>query len=126
MQLIPTHSAEQPFIALPEAFADLQPFTAHWAKGSETARNIQRHAATMDDIVAFKDAILGRFDDILAYLNARDVNTLDASDTLLLQLLLSLAEIAPAVESYGQPEVIDGFDPRRFVAMEDFSMKPKY
>lgn len=126
MQLIPTHSAEQPYVALPEQFSDLQSYVAFWAKPSETARNIQRHAADMADIVAFKDAILGRFDDLLAHLNQQDVNALEEPDVLLLQLLLSLAEIAPAIESYGQPEVIDGFDPRRFVAMEDFSMKPRY
>lgn len=126
MQLIPTLNAESPYIELPAPFADLQGYVGPWAKDSETARNIQRHAAAMDDIVAFKDAMLGRFDEILAYLNARDVNALDESEIALLQLLLSLAEIAPAIESYGQAEVIDGFDPRRFVAMEDFSMKPLY
>ena len=126
MQLIPTHSAEKPFIQLPTQFADLQAYVGPWAKDSETARNIQRHAVGMAAIVEFKDAMLARFDDILAYLNDRDVNALEEPDVLLLQLLLSLAEIAPAVESYGQPDVIDGFDPRRFVAMEDFSMKPKY
>lgn len=126
MQLIPTHSVEHNYVALPEQFCDLQVFVAHWAKASETARNIQRHAAAMTDIVEFKDAILGRFDEILAHLNQQDITALQAPDVLLLQLLLSLAEIAPAIESYGQPEVIDGFDPRRFVAMEDFSMKPRY
>lgn len=126
MQLIPTHSSESPYIELPASFADLQAFVPHWAKASETARNIQRHAASMDDIVTFKNAMLARFDDLLAHLNSFDLAALEAPQEVLLQLLLSLAEIAPAVESYGQPEVIDGFDPRRFVAMEDFSMKPKY
>jgi hypothetical protein len=42
----------------------------------------------------------------------------------LMYLLLSLAEIAPAVESYHQPAVIYGYDPARFVAKEDFVMHP--
>lgn len=126
MQMIPIHSAEQPYVELPSQFADLQAYVPFWAKDSETARNIQRHAASMKDIVAFKDAVLGRFDELLAYLNQRDVNALDEADAVLLQLLLSLAEIAPCVESYGQPEVVDGFDPRRFNAMEDFTLKPLY
>jgi hypothetical protein len=33
----------------------------------------------------------------------------------LFYLALSLAEVATAVELYKQPDVIDGFDPARFV-----------
>ncbi len=36
--------------------------------------------------------------------------------TRLMYLTLSLAEIAPAVENFGQPREPDTFDPFRFVA----------
>ena len=34
-------------------------------------------------------------------------------------LTLSLAEVAPAVEKFNQPTVIDGFDFKRFVPVHD-------
>jgi hypothetical protein len=37
----------------------------------------------------------------------------------LLQLTLSLAEIAPAVELFGQVEVPDGYDSRRVIAVDN-------
>jgi hypothetical protein len=126
MQLIPTHNTETPAVELPLAFVGLQPYASTWARDSETGRNIQRHAVSMPDIIAFKDAMLERFDEVVAYLNGRDINALEGPDAVLMQMLLSLAEIAPAVESYGQQAVIDGFDPRRFIAEEDFCMKPPY
>ena len=42
----------------------------------------------------------------------------------LMYLLLSLAEIAPAIEFYNQPAVIDGYESARFRADESFVMRP--
>ena len=37
----------------------------------------------------------------------------------LFHIALSVAEVAPAVENYGQPSVIDGYDVARFVAIHE-------
>lgn len=126
MNLIATLNLETPVVQLPEAFAGLQPFVSLWALDTETARNIQRHAQPMDAIRAFADTMLAHMNDLIAFVNRKPMSEFDEVDETLLKLMLSLAEVAPAVEFYGQQEVVWGFDPRRFVAEEDFNMKPKF
>ena len=109
---------------LPDEFADLQPFVERWALATETGRNTQRHAVGMEAILAFKDAMLPRVDAVVQWLNEFPLNALPDAAKPLMYLLLSFAEIAPAVEFYKQPAVIDGYDPRRFVADETFTMRP--
>jgi hypothetical protein len=116
--------AGRPEAVLPDAFAALQPFVSVWALPTETERNIRRHQAPMADIVAFSDAMLTQVDAIVAYLNGFDVNALPPEAATLMQLLLSLAEVAPVIEFYRQPSVVDGYDPRRFTADETFVMRP--
>lgn len=109
---------------LPAEFSRLQRF-AQWSLASETERNVKRHASTMDGIVAFKDAMLPEIDAIVAYLNGFAQGAMPPEALALMYMLLSLAEVAPAVEFYRQPAVIDGFDPRRFVAQEGFVLRPE-
>ncbi|SOE61816.1 hypothetical protein SAMN05414139_01988 [Burkholderia sp. D7] len=109
---------------LPEEFADLQPFVERWALVTETERNTRRHAVGMDAILVFKDAMLPRVDTVVQWLDQFPLNALPDAAKPLMYLLLSFAEIAPAVEFYKQPAVIDGYDPRRFVADETFTMRP--
>ena len=54
----------------------------------------------------------------LDYLREKQLGELDAAEERLLKLLLSLAEMGPAVEWYGTGEYPDGFDARRFVLTE--------
>ncbi|SDV47283.1 hypothetical protein [Chitinasiproducens palmae] len=112
---------------LPAQFAALSPFVADWALATETERNTQRYTIGMEAIVAFKDALLPQVDEVVAWLNQFELATLSENEEALtlMYLLLSLAEVAPAVEFYQQPGVIDGYDTRRFVADEDFLMKPR-
>lgn len=111
---------------LPAGFESLAPFVATWALETETERNAQRHAVGMEAILAFRDAILPQVDDVVGYLNGYALATLDAHPEAmtLMYLLLSLAEIAPAIEFYNQPAVIDGYDSARFQADESFVMRP--
>lgn len=127
MNMIATSQVDHPVnVLLPEAFSALQGFVGTWALASETERNIQRHRQSMPAIIAFKDAMLEQIDEVLAFVNRKPLAELDEVDSVLLKLLLSLAEIAPTVECYNQQAVVYGFDPRRFVAEEDFSLKPVY
>ena len=126
MTLITTTNLDNAAVVLPEAFAALQPFVSLWALGSETERNIQRHAQPMNAIRLFADTMMAHMNELIEFVNRKPMAEFDEVDDTLLQLMLSLAEVAPAVEFYGQQEVVWGFDPRRFVAEDDFSMKPKF
>ena len=110
--------AESP---LPEGFADLAPFVA-WALPTETSRSRKRLSSSIEEIRAFYDAMVARGEAALAHL--RDAEAaggapLSAPEERLLHLLFALAEVAPAVEVFGQPAVIDGFEAARFVPEHD-------
>jgi len=111
-------------LALPESFAALMPFF-DWSLATETERNAKRNASDMDELVAFAQAMLAEADRIVAHLNRFPMDAMPPAETRLMFMLLSLAEVAPAVEQYKQPGVIDGYDPSRFVADNDFVMRPK-
>lgn len=108
---------------LPAQFAHLTPFIG-WSLPTETERNIKRHAASMEEIHQFIEAVLKDVDSIVAHLDANDINALPEEEQALMAMLLSLAEVAPVIECYGQQAVVDGYDPRRFQANESFSMSP--
>jgi hypothetical protein len=78
----------------------------------------------MAEIQTLYDALLPRMDEIIGYLNQQPLNDMPADAKRLFHLSLSLAEIAPAVEFYKQPEVVDGFPPERFVPVEVPYMTP--
>lgn len=124
--IVITNRTEAPanLAPLPEAFADLNRFVGTWALATETGRTTRRHTVGMDAIVEFKDALLPRVDELVAWLNQYQMDSLPEDAKTAMYLLLSFAEIAPAVEFYNQPDVIDGYDPFRFAADETFSMRP--
>jgi len=100
---------------LPAQFADLEPFVADWSLAEERARNHKRLSSSMEELRAFYDAIFPRMETILAYLQEFPSDMMPEKVRRLFFLTLSLAEIAPAVELFGQPGVIDGFASARFV-----------
>lgn len=100
---------------LPNGFGDLETFARDWALPTERERNLQRHRASIVEIKAFYEAMLERVDAVMAHLNGFPIDALPPAEQRLLDLALSLAEIAPAIEFYKQPAVIDGYDSRRFV-----------
>lgn len=110
-------------ITLPTPFAHLAPFH-HWSLATETERTRMRNTSDMADIIAFKDAMLAQVDAIVAYLNGFPLDAMPPPEAALMHMLLSLAEVAPAVEAYHQPGVIDGYEFSRFVADEKFIMRP--
>lgn len=104
-----------PDARLPEHFRDLEPWLA-WALPTETERSNKRQASTFAEIRAFYDTMLARGDEALGYLQQLPVDALPDDARLLFYLTLSLAEVAPAVEQFGQPSVVDGFDIKRITA----------
>ena len=115
-----THSIDH---ALPRQFTSLSPYLG-WALPTETERMLKRVDSTQEEIEEFRDAMMAVLDDVVNYLNGCWPDRMSLSDSLLYNLLLSLAEIAPAIEFYRQPNVIDGFDPRRFLPVESFVLRP--
>ncbi len=99
---------------LPPDFEDLEPYL-DWALPGEASRGRKRASSPMQEIQSFYDAMLPRMEAVMGYLNAFPLNELSAEAQRLMNMALSLAEIGPAVEFYGEPAVIDGFPTERFV-----------
>lgn len=99
---------------LPARFGDLEKWMA-WSLATTQERSQKRQASSMADLKAFYDAMLARMDEVLPYLEQFPLDALPADATRLFYLTLSLAEVAPAIEQFGQPNVVDGFDIGRIV-----------
>lgn len=99
---------------LPPAFAALETWVDGWVLADSTARLEKRLTTPLAEIRAFYDAMLPHADAVLAYLAERQLGALDAADETLLKLMLSLAEMGPAIEWYGTGTYPDAFDARRF------------
>jgi len=104
---------------LPGSFHALEKFVDIWALPTENQRHARRLSSTMAELQRFYDTMLPKIDEILAYLNDFPLDHLAAKAQTLFRLTLSLAEIAPAVELFGQVEVPDGYDSRRVIAVDN-------
>ena len=104
-----------PEAILPPAFGDLERWAA-WSLETEEERSHKRLETPMEELQAIYDTLLPRADEALAYLDKFPIDELPRDAERLLWLLFSLAEVAPAIEQFGQPEVVDGYDLRRFTA----------
>ena len=99
---------------LPTQFKELEAFL-DWALATERERSAKRHRSSMIEIRIFYDAIVPRLDEILKLLAGHRAYEAPTEVQRLFLLALSLAEIAPAVENFGQVDVVDGYDYSRFV-----------
>lgn len=112
-------------MSLPVEFNELAKF-AGWALPAESQRIARRMHATQLEIVEFYDAMTKHFEAIIRYLNQFPLNAMPDEARNVFLLLMSLAEVAPAVDCYDQPRVIDGFDPERFQPVEHFRLRPQW
>jgi hypothetical protein len=103
---------------LPEPFRDLERYL-EWALPTEQARTAKRHASSMQDIRVFYEAIVERLEEILQYLGGFSIENVPEDTNTLLLVTMSLAEVAPAVENFGQPDVVDGYHWSRFVPVHE-------
>jgi hypothetical protein len=111
---------------LPSQFSALEPYNG-WALATETERNARRIGSSFAQISAFADAMLPHVEAIAAYIDARQAEgELDDETKRLFYMLLSLAEVAPAIESYDpQAAVIDGYESARFTPDEKHRLRPR-
>lgn len=111
---------------LPEKFAVLEEWNA-WCLATETERNARRVGHSFEEISAFADAMMPHVEEVCAWIDAHQAEdgSYDPQTLNLFHMLLSLAEVAPAIESY-DPEVVvvDGYDTSRFVADETHRLRP--
>jgi hypothetical protein len=103
---------------LPPQFNDLDRFLA-WALPTERERTARRQTVAMPEIRSFYDAMVPRLAEILKFLDDFVPEDIPSEVNRLFLLTMSLAEIAPAVENFGQPGVIDGYDYTRFIPVHD-------
>ncbi len=89
---------------LPEGFEALEPFIAAWAASTSAERAARRDASTPEAREAFYAAALPLLEPALAHLDARPLAEHDDAERTLMQLVLSLAHIALAVEIQQQDE----------------------
>ena len=95
----------------------LGPWLDDWALPTQAARERRRRSASTAQLQAFYDAMLPRMDDIITALDAWPLHELPADARRLMDLTLSLAEVAPHVEFYdGEPGVPFAFAEERFIA----------
>jgi hypothetical protein len=106
-------------LLLPAQFQDLEPLLS-WALPSEGERSAKRHASSMAELRAFYHALIARMPELFESLNGFLLtDTIPAAVNRLFLMTLSWAEIAPAVENFGQPGVLDGYDFSRFIPVHD-------
>ena len=103
---------------LPDQFRELEPLASFWSLPTEAERHAKRLASSIAQLRSFYDTLMPRIDDVLAYLSEFQLENLSPEGRNLFYLACSLAEIAPAVELFGQAEVPAGYDSRRFIPAE--------
>ena len=103
---------------LPEQFLDLEPYL-EWSLASERERSAKRQASSIAALKTFYDAMLPRMEQVLPFLAQFSLGDVDDRVQRLFLLSLSLAEVASAVENFGQARVVDGYDVARFVALHE-------
>ncbi|MFB9947975.1 hypothetical protein ACFFP0_03895 [Rhizobium puerariae] len=111
---------------LPSEFSHLE-IWSDWCLRTETERNLRRVSLGFEPISAFADAMLPHVEKICEWIDAHRVEdgSYDPQTLNLFYMLLSLAEVAPAIESYDpEVEVVDGYDTRLFVPDEKHKLRP--
>lgn len=96
--------------ALPAGFEALEPFVADWALEGSLERMAKRRTSKMEEIRAFYDTVIPLAEGALAHLRGFPLGDIPPAEERLLKLMLSLAEVGPAVEWFDNPHVYDGFD----------------
>jgi len=98
--------------------AVLEPWFERWDLMTQTEREIQRRQSSAHQMQGFYDAMLPQLEGLIEVLNEFPLNDMPLHARSLMNLTLSLAEIAPHVEFYdGAAGVPYAFEEERFIAV---------
>ena len=94
-------------VSLPESFADLTPFIAEWGNlETPDERFLRRQQLSMERLQAYYDVVQPRLEEIFDHLDRFPYGpSLPEPEALLFRITLAMAEVAQAVEIYGEPTV---------------------
>jgi hypothetical protein len=92
---------------LPEQFQDLERFATEWRLATEPERQAKRLASNMQDIIAFYDTTVPRFEEAMTWLDQYPLDDLPPEALNLMHLLFSLCTVSFAVECWHQPHIPD-------------------
>jgi len=98
---------------LPGGFESLECFVPEWVLEDTGARSAKRQQSSIAQLRRFYDGMLPLAAKALDHLKTVSLGAMPEDSARLLKLMLSLAEIAPAVEWYDGPKVYDGFEMNR-------------
>jgi len=89
---------------LPDGFETLEPFADQWALPATASRAGARNDSSADERQAFYDAASPLLAPALELLDSRPLDGLDDGEQLLMDMMLSLAHVALAVETQREYE----------------------
>jgi hypothetical protein len=89
---------------LPPGFAALEPFVPQWSLSRTAERAARRSSSTTAERDVFFAAAAPSLDAALDYLDGRDLRSLSPEDKRLMNVVLSFAHVALAVEIQGPDE----------------------
>jgi hypothetical protein len=94
-------------VTLPKSFADLAPLVEEWGSlHTPDERFLRRQQLPMERLQAYYDLVQPRLEEIFDHLDSFPFGPLlPEPEALLYRLTLAMAEVAQAVEVYGQPTV---------------------
>jgi hypothetical protein len=94
---------------LPSQFRELEPYVKKWAVEPLSRRQQARTSSSFGELKAFYDAMMSIGDQTIEYLNRYNLDALPAPERNLLNLMLSLMEVAHSVELWGGIDQSDAF-----------------
>ena len=89
---------------LPAGFESLEPFASSWAIAGAANRAERRMSSSEAERVAFFEAAKDMLAPALAHLDQKPLDRFDEKETRLMNLMLTLAHVAFAVEVQGDDE----------------------
>ncbi|MEY4721408.1 MAG: hypothetical protein RIQ46_1133 [Pseudomonadota bacterium] len=97
---------------LPEGYQALEPFVVDWALPTQAERASKRSSSTPDEKRALYEAARGILPQALAELDAKPFDRLNQRERMLLNVLLSYAQVALSIEVRGDGEALHAQDRR--------------